>query len=251
MRELTDKVALVTGGARGIGFAIALEFAIAGAKVVVADLDFTAAESSALEIQRSGGDATPLLLDVTDGEAVQRGVETSIDAGGGLDILVNNAGIHSESPTRSSTINDFHRCMDVNLFGAWRVAQAVAPHFKNKHYGKIINIASVNGRVPWAETPAYSASKAALINLTQALARSLGAFGINVNALCPGGIVTDMARGLFEDTGALESNLAKQRALNRALQPEDIAFAAVFLASDRARNITGQSLNVDGGGIFN
>ena len=131
------------------------------------------------------------------------------------------------------------------------MTQELTPHFKAYRAGKIINIASIDGRKPWADTPAYSASKAALINLTQSMAIQLGQYNINVNAVCPGGIITPMAEALIKDLRALEDQIVQERPLKRALLPEDIGHAVVFLASTQSRNITGQALNVDGGAIMN
>ena len=130
------------------------------------------------------------------------------------------------------------------------MVQALLPHLKNQGGGKIINIASINGRKPWIDTPAYSASKAALINLTQSLASQLGASSINVNAVCPGGVMTPMADAFKQDKPTLSEGIINARVLKRELLPEDIGRAVVFLASPQARNITGQSLNVDGGTVM-
>jgi NAD(P)-dependent dehydrogenase (short-subunit alcohol dehydrogenase family) len=138
----------------------------------------------------------------------------------------------------------------VNLLGVWRVTQALVPHLKTQGGGKIVNIASINGRKPMVGAPGYSASKAALMNLTQSLATELAAYNINVNAVCPGGVMTAMADLFKPDMPDIGEAIIQSRLLKRELLPEDIGYAVVFLASAQARNITGQALNVDGGCVL-
>jgi NAD(P)-dependent dehydrogenase (short-subunit alcohol dehydrogenase family) len=163
---------------------------------------------------------------------------------------VNNAGIHCEKIGQLSTVEHFDKCLDVNLLGIWRMTQALVPHFKAHGGGKVVNIASVNGRKPWADTPAYSASKAAAINLTQSLAITLAPDNINVNAVCPGGVMTAMADAFISERPHIADDIIRARLLKRPLLAEDIGHAVVFFASAMARNITGQSLNVDGGYVL-
>jgi NAD(P)-dependent dehydrogenase (short-subunit alcohol dehydrogenase family) len=251
MGELTGQAALVTGAAQGIGLGIALELVRAGADVVVADLDLTKAAAAVRHIrQETGHEAVAVTLDVTNDRSVREGVQAALERLSSLHVLVNNAGIHCEKTDQVSTVEHFTRCFEVNLFGVWRTSQALIPHFKARGGGRIVNIASINGRKPWAETPAYSASKAAVINLTQSMAMTLGADNINVNAVCPGGVLTPMADAFTRDREALQQEMIRPRALKRPLLAEDIAHAVVFLASPRSRNITGQALNVDGGAVM-
>ena len=250
MGELSDQTALVTGAAQGIGFAIALELARAGARVIVADRDLDKASSATRQIRESGVDAMAVNLDVTRDESIHDSVRTALERFSDVDILVNNAGIHCEKTDQVSTIEHFTRCFDVNLFGIWRMSQALVPHFKARGGGRIVNIASINGRKPWAQTPAYSASKAAVINLTQSMAMTLGEANINVNAVCPGGILTAMADAFTRDRETFQQEMIRPRALKRPLLAEDIAHAVVFLSSPRSRNITGQAINVDGGAVM-
>jgi meso-butanediol dehydrogenase/(S,S)-butanediol dehydrogenase/diacetyl reductase len=251
MGELSKTTALLTGAAQGIGLGIALELAKAGSKVVLADRALDQARVAAEEIRRLEEEALAVFLDVTDERSVDECIATAIGRFQRIDILVNNAGVHCERLGQASTVDQFKRCFDVNLYGAWRMTQALVPHFKANGSGKIINIASINGRKPWAETPAYSASKAALINLTQSLATTLGPDRINVNAVCPGGVMTRMAERFTQDRSTLAEDIIRSRTLKRALEPKDIGCAVVFFASARARNITGQALNVDGGTVMN
>jgi NAD(P)-dependent dehydrogenase (short-subunit alcohol dehydrogenase family) len=164
-------------------------------------------------------------------------------------ILVNNAGIHCEKLNETSTVEQFNRCLDVNLLGVWRMTQALIPHFRQRRSGKIVNIASINGRKPRVDTPAYSASKAAVINLTQALAMKHGSDNINVNAVCPGDVMTAMAYAFTRDGELTEDELIQSRLLKRSLLPEDVGHAVVFLASPHARCMTGQAINGDGGAL--
>lgn len=250
MSDLQGRNALVTGAAQGIGRGIALELARAGCRVVIADSDLVRARVAAQEMQTAGHDVIALLVDVTDPTSVRECVEAAITNFGQIDILVNNAGIHCEKIGEDSTIEQFNKCLDVNLLGVWRMTQALVPHFKAHGTGRIVNVASINGRKPWVETPGYSASKAGVINLTQCLAMQLGAANINVNAVCPGGVMTAMADALTQDRQAMEREIIESRILKRPLLPEDIGYAVVFFASPQARSITGQALNVDGGTVL-
>jgi NAD(P)-dependent dehydrogenase (short-subunit alcohol dehydrogenase family) len=251
MGELAGRTSLVTGAAQGIGLGIALELAKEGSQVVLADLAVDQARAAAEDIERLGQRALAVLLDVTHEGSVEQCVATAIERFPRLDILVNNAGVHCEKLARTSTVDHFRQCFDVNLYGVWRMTQALIPHCRANGDGRIINIASINGRKPWAETPAYSASKAALINLTQSLATTLGPDRITVNAVCPGGVMTHMAELFTRDRSTLPEDIIRSRALKRMLEAEDVGQAVVFFASGRARNITGQALNVDGGTVMN
>jgi NAD(P)-dependent dehydrogenase (short-subunit alcohol dehydrogenase family) len=248
--DLQGQNALVTGAAQGIGRGIALELARAGCRVVIADRDLARAQAAAQAMQTAGLEVIALLVDVTDATSIHECVQAAIARFGRIDILVNNAGIHCEKLGETSTVEQFNRCLDVNLLGVWRMTQALVPHFEAHGTGRIVNVASINGRKPWADTPGYSASKAAVINLTQSLAMQLGAANINVNAVCPGGVMTAMADALTTDLAALEREIVESRLLKRPLLPEDIGHAVVFFASPKARSITGQALNVDGGTVL-
>ena len=250
MGDLQGQNALVTGAAQGIGRGIALELARAGCRVVIADRDLARAQAAAQEMQAAGHEVIALLVDVTDETSIGQCVQAAITRFGRIDILVNNAGIHREKVGEASTVEQFNECLDVNLLGVWRMTQALVPHFKAHGTGRIVNVASINGRKPWADTPGYSASKAGVINLTQSLAMQLGAANINVNAVCPGGVMTAMADAFTHDRAVMEREIIQSRILKRPLLPEDIGHAVVFFASPQARNITGQALNVDGGTVL-
>ncbi|GAB4323957.1 MAG: SDR family NAD(P)-dependent oxidoreductase [Dehalococcoidia bacterium] len=260
MARLDGKAALVTGGGRGIGKGICEVLAREGAAVVVTDIDGEAASATATEIARGGKQATGFAMDVTSDDSVAAGIERAINWRGHLDILVNNAGVVGSHVGGSMvTEHDWDQCYEVNLKGIWRVSRALVGHFRERGGGKIVNIASIAGRVGGAGLSHYSASKAGAISLTQSLAAELGRLNVNVNAVCPGLLWTEMWRTLEAlITGSTEEEVVNRREaferyiaancpLGREQTPEDIGHAVAFLASEEARNITGQALNVDGG----
>ena len=262
MGRLDGKIALVTGGARGLGRGIVLEMATEGADIAIADLLTDVAEQTAEEVRQLGRQVSVVRMDVTDTLSAQAGVQQALRAHGRLDILVNNAGVAPVHTGSEADEEDWDRCYEVNLKGIWKVSQAVIPHFLERGAGKIVNIASIAGRRGGSWIAPYNASKAGVISLTQSQAQELGPQNINVNAICPGLIWTDIWRTLGSaDPGeAAAVNERRKRfdtiiettcALRREQTPDDIGKAAAFLASDDARNITGQALNVDGGIVMN
>ena len=258
MGRLDGKVALITGAARGIGKGIATELAKEGADIVIGDLLIDEAYRTAGEIQnRHGVTAIALELDVTNEESIAAQIAEAVAQMGQIDILVNNAGVAPDHLSQNEAESDWDRCFDVNLKAIWKVSSAVAPHFQERGGGKIVNIASIAGRQGGA-IASYSASKAGAISLTQSQAADLGRHNINVNAVCPGLLWTDMWRKLEgmlagDDTEEVVDRRAAFEAgvrnmpLGREQTPADIGTAVAFFASDDARNITGQALNVDGG----
>jgi NAD(P)-dependent dehydrogenase (short-subunit alcohol dehydrogenase family) len=251
--DLNAKTALVTGSARGIGQGIALELARVGAAVIVADLDQLKAQSVVEEISALGRQALALPLDVTSTESVQRCVASAIDRFARIDILVNNAGVFESSPGLELRDEEFNRCLDINLTGAWRMVQALVPHFQAHGAGRIVNIASVGGRRGVGLAPAYCASKAGMINLTQSLAAALGAHNINVNTVCPGAVETPMQQQVraLKVKARMSDEATAPPPLANALTAADVGRAVVFFASDYASAITGQALNVDRGFLMN
>jgi NAD(P)-dependent dehydrogenase (short-subunit alcohol dehydrogenase family) len=259
MGMLDGRIALVTGGGRGIGRGICEVLARHGAGVVIADIDMDNAERAATELRAGGARALVVHCDVTSPASAEAAVQTAVTHFGTLDILVNNAGVAGEHVGRAVTEEDWDRCYEVNLKGSWIMARAALPALKARGGGKIVNIASIAGRRGSAGMAHYSASKAGVIGLTQSLARDLGPSNINVNAVCPGLLWTDMWRALegligrdpapeaIEKRRVFEAYIEANCPLRREQTPEDIGEAVAFLASDAARNITGQSLNVDGG----
>lgn len=259
MTQLQGRTAVVTGGGRGIGRGIALELARAGADIAIADIDLPNAEKTAAELRELGRRATVVEVDVASEESARAGVERALAEHGAIDILVNNAGVSGGHVGAEIALEDWDACYEVNLKGIWIMTRAVVPHFRDRGGGKVVNIASIAGRRGSPVLAHYCASKAGAISLTQSLARELGAANVNVNAVCPGLLWTDMWRGLESMmTGAATPEAVEARRvfdafiesncpLQREQTPEDIGQAVVFLASDAARNITGQALNVDGG----
>ena len=259
MGRLNERLAIVTGGGRGIGQGIVLELAKAGADIAIADIDLESAERTAGEVARLGREVMVCRVDVGDPQSAQEGVDQILARFSRIDILVNNAGIVQDHVGREVTGEDFDRCYQVNLRGIWNVSSAVVPHFREQGGGKIVNIASIAGRSGDNGLAPYSASKAGAISLTQSMAFSLGPHGINVNAVCPGLLWTPMwekLEGMFgrntdpdvvSQRAAFDSYIQSNCPLKREQTPEDIGHAVVFLVSDEARNITGQALNVDGG----
>lgn len=240
--RVTGKVALVTGGARGIGLATARRLAAEGAQIVIGDVGDT---SPAVEtIRGEGGEAIGTRLDVTDAAQAEAAVALAVERFGGLNILVNNAGVARQGQLRELSEADWDLVMAVNVKGVFLCSRAAAPSLANG--GAIVNVASLAGRSSSpAMACAYSASKAAVLGLTRHLARELGPQGTRVAAVNPGVVRTDMVMGTYDPQHMLR--LAETTPLGRVIEPEEIAAAIVFLASDDAAMVTGASLDVNGG----
>lgn len=242
---LTDKIALVTGGSRGIGAAIAKDLAKEGAAVVI---NYNGSEEKAKavaeEIKVSGGKAEIYQCNVADFDACGEMIKTLIQKYGRIDILVNNAGITKDGLLVKMTEEDFDAVINTNLKGAFHTIRHMSRYFLKQKSGKIINISSVSGIMGNAGQANYSASKAGIIGLTKSAARELASRGINVNAIAPGFIATDMTEAMPEN---VKNSLTETIPLKRIGKPEEIADMAVFLASGKADYITGQVFAVDGG----
>jgi len=245
MSNLKDKVAIVTGASRGIGFAIASRFAAEGAKVVIIAANKEGAEEAAKTIKSHGGEALAFQGDVTSEERIKEIVSQVLNELGTIDILVNNAGIHLGKSFWEEPLEFYDRQFKVNIMGTVIPSQAVVPHMMNKRKGKIINIASKAAIVGEPGHAAYSASKGAVLALTRAMAIELAPYNINVNSICPGPTETAILLG-FMTKEQLE-DLKKYIPLGRFGKPEDIAGAALYLASDDSDWCTGQAIIVDGG----
>lgn len=243
--RLQGRVAAVTGSGRGMGEAIARKFAAEGASVVVNDINLESAEAVAEDIRKAGGRAHAIRIDVTEPADAERLAQTAVDVFGGLDILVNNAGISQTKLFMDTRPDEFERILKVNLLGAFMCAQAALQVMLPKGWGRIINIASLSGQRGGVGRAAYGASKAGLELLTKVMSVELSSRGINVNNIAPGAIATQMAIEQHDATTREAYHyLIPQR---RYGLPEEIADAAVFLASDEARHVCGHTLNVDGG----
>lgn len=244
--DFTGKVAVITGGSQGIGRAICLEFGKRGAQVVILDVNTDGAGAVAEEINALGGKASVIRADVSNYTEVTGIFESLVSEYGKVDILVNNAGIVNSKPFMELEEREWIRLLDINLKGVINTCHAVFPSMTEKGYGKIINIASIAGKVGGGifGNTIYGTSKAGVIALTKGLAREGGPFGLNVNAICPGPVNTSM---IADFKGEARENFLKGIPLRRFAEPEDIANVVVFLASDLARHVTGEITDVDGG----
>jgi NAD(P)-dependent dehydrogenase (short-subunit alcohol dehydrogenase family) len=253
MNLLENKVALVTGAARGIGRAIAEAYAGHGAHVAIADLHQGDVDAVAEDIQTTGGGkALGVKLDVTNPASVQGAIDEVVAAFGGIDILVNNAGILRAHLIVDCPLEDWQAIFKVNMEGTFLCSQAAARRMiQHGKGGVIINVASCSARKADLKHAAYSSSKAAVICFTRILALELGSYGIRANALLPGATETEMLRGVFVQIPGIREDLLTKTALGRLATPGDQANAAVFLASDLARYITGEYLVVSGGEFMN
>jgi NAD(P)-dependent dehydrogenase (short-subunit alcohol dehydrogenase family) len=252
---LKNRAAIVTGGSSGIGRGVAIEFAREGARVVVADLreeprrgkyhERDARTPTVEEIEKRGGVGQFIQTDVADASQVQRLISQTVERFGGIDILVNNAGIHIPRNTQEMTIDEWDEVISVNLRAVFVATKFAIPYLTKSLHGRIIQIASVHA-FGGGSGPAYTAAKAAIVNMARDTALEVGKFGVTVNAICPGYIETAIQDYLTPE----QIEACRQRtALPRLGLPRDIGRAAVFLASDDAAWITGASLVVDGGFI--
>lgn len=269
MIDLTGKNVFITGGGSGIGKGISEVFARAGANVVVADINIDSARLASEQL-RGIGKFSYTHIDVTDKESVSKAVESAINSHNTIDILINNAGIVGSRDwwqREISSDEDWQEVYEVNVRGVVRVTQAVDHHMKSRRYGKIVNIASVAARQGSPDIPHYSTTKSAVVSWTQSNALQLAPFDINVNAICPGLLWTPMWEaiskkrmnfpGAFSEFRPLNGREYFEKTVDRSVPmkkeqtPLDIGNMAVFLASDLSSNVTGQSINVDGGRFMN
>ncbi len=242
--KLKGQVALVTGGARGIGKAISERLAAEGASIAIVDILLEVAEETAAEFKAKGINAIALKADVSSFEEAEAAIKKTVEHYGRLDVLVNNAGITKDTLMMRMTSNDWDLVMNINLKGTFHFTKAAMRPMMKARKGKIVNISSVVGRMGNAGQANYSASKAGVIGLTKTSAKELASRNINVNAVAPGYIATDMTKSLSE---AATSAFLNFLPIKRAGTPEDVANAVCFFSTSESDYITGQVINVDGG----
>jgi 3-oxoacyl-[acyl-carrier protein] reductase len=254
--KLDNRVAIVTGGANGIGRATTLAFIEAGAAVAIWDVAEDAGNALVSEIRDNGGKAAFFKVNVADQESVEAAVKAVVEQFGKVDILINNAGITRDAQflkfkegqlSGKMSKSDWDAVIGVNLTGVFNCTQAVAPQMVGQGWGRIVNATSVAGQYGNFGQTNYSASKAGVIGLTKVWARELGRRGVNVNAIAPGFIATDMTKAIPEQ---VQAGMMEHIPLGRAGQPEEVARAYVFLSSEEASYINGSVLNVDGGFVL-
>jgi 2-hydroxycyclohexanecarboxyl-CoA dehydrogenase len=247
MKRFEGRVAIVTGGASGIGRATALRLAAEGAAVVIADLDAQRAEEVAGEVGRDGGKALALAVDVTDAEAVKRMTAQAAEGLGKVDILVSNAGWDRAMPFLQTGEELWDRVIAINYRGHLAVTHAVLPGMIERGYGRVVTVASDAGRVGSSGEVVYSGAKGAVIAFTKAVAREVARHGVNVNCVAPGLVDTPLLAGITGDNENLMNAIVRSIPLRRTGRPEEIAAAVCFFASADADYVTGQTLSVNGG----
>ncbi|MDQ1500650.1 MAG: hypothetical protein QOI86_3990 [Actinomycetota bacterium] len=250
---LQDRIGIITGAAQGLGREYALGAARAGAKIVAADIADTSDTVAAVEA--AGGEGLSVTADVADEASTRDLAAAAINRFGRIDFLVNNAAIYGALEMKyweDIGVDEWDRIMAVNVRGMVLVSKAVAPYMENQHSGKIINISSGTAHQGVVGALHYVTSKAAVIGFTRALAREVGDFGINVNAISPGFTMSEASRKIMREAGAemMEDLIVSQQCFKRAERPEDLVGSVLFLASDLSGFITGQVLNVDGGWVM-
>lgn len=246
MNRLKDKVAIITGAGSGIGRAMATIFAQEGAKVVVADINEEGGSETVKLIEDGGGEAEFARTDVSSEQDIKSMINVAVEKFGGLDILINNAGVALMADLMNTTDEIWQKTIDVDLKGVFLGIKAAVPEMEKRGKGKIISTASIAGLVGFQGITAYCAAKGGVVNMTKEIALDLASKKINVNAIAPGVIKTNMTTDILKDEKTAAGMLA-QTPLGRFGEPEDIAWAAVYLASDESDFMTGQTIAIDGG----
>lgn len=250
---MEGKVLFITGAARGIGLDIAKAFAEVGAKVVISDIDERQLEVAQKQIQ---GEASYVVCDVTNEAHIQQAIQYTIDTYGQLDILINNAGLQHVAMIEDFPTQKFQQMINIMLVAPFITTKYALPHMKKQKFGRILNIASINGIIGFSGKSAYNSAKHGVIGLTKVAALETATEGITVNAICPGYVDTELVRGQFEDL-ALTRKIPVERILEEVLYPlvpqkrllaiEEITSLALYLAGDAAKGLTGQAVVLDGG----
>ena len=245
--DLTDKVAIVTGGSKGLGLAMAAGLASAGASLMLVNRNAVDGKRAAEELSREFGvKATSFSADIASAEQTEAMAQVAMDAFGRIDILINSAGINIRGAIDELSPDEFDQVMNINVKGTWLCSRAVTPHMKKAGQGRIINLASTLGLVGLANRTPYASSKGAVVQMTRALALELAPFNINVNAICPGPFLTEMNLPIA-DTEEGKKFVVGATALGRWGELREIQGAAIFLASDAGSYMIGSMLTVDGG----
>jgi len=245
--NLSGRAAIITGGSKGLGLAMAAGLASAGCRVMLVNRNANEGIAAAAQLNRDfGTEAISFAADITDQTQAEAMAQAAMDAFGRIDILINSAGINIRGAIDELTSDDFRKVMDVNVNGTWLCCRAVTPFMKQAGSGKIINLASTLGLVGLANRTPYTASKGAVVQMTRALGLELAPFNINVNAICPGPFLTEMNLAIA-DTEEAKKFVVGATALGRWAELREIQGAAIFLASDAATYMVGSMLTVDGG----
>ena len=248
---LKGKNAIITGAAAGIGLSVAERMAEEGANLILADIDETRGRALERKLRAQGSKAWFIGVDVADVQSIRRMVKDAIDAAGTIDILVNNAGVTKRIGILDMTEQEWDWIQSINTRGLFFCLQTVATHMCERRSGRIVNMSSIGGKgVRGTSNAGYAASKAAAIAIARVAAAELGPYNINVNSVCPGPTRTDMHGGLVQVSARIMNKVHESAALGRINEPRNIADAVIFFASDLAANITGQSLNVDNGTMW-
>jgi len=244
--DLTDRIAIVTGGGSGIGRRLAMAFSDYGAKLVVADINQDAAAHVVSEIEAKRGEAIAIRVDVTQPKEVQEMVALTLKSYGRIDILFNNAGINIRRPAETYSFEDWNRVIAINLTGMFICAQAVGRVMMNQGGGKIINTASVSAKLGHPGNLAYAAAKHGVVGMAKVMAVEWAKYHVNVNCIAPGVIRTSMTAKAFDDTEKYKELLSKVP-MGRLGEPDDLVGAVILLASEASNYITGQTIYIEGG----
>ena len=253
---VNDKVVFITGAARGIGFEIGEHFAQNGAKVVLSDINQEGLDEAVEELKDRGFDCLGIKCDVTSEEEVKAGIDKTVDHYGRIDVLINNAGIQHVAPIEEFPIEKFELLIKIMLTAPFIATKFAFPHMKKQKFGRIINMASINGLIGFAGKAAYNSAKHGVIGLTKVSALEGAEHGITVNALCPGYVDTPLVRNQLKDISTtrgvelekvLEDVIYPLVPQKRLLSVEEIADYTIFLSSDKAKGVTGQAVVLDGG----
>ncbi|XXM74042.1 3-hydroxybutyrate dehydrogenase [Lysinibacillus sphaericus] len=253
---VNEKVVFITGAARGIGFKIGEHFAMNGAKVILSDINQEELDEAVDELIDRGFDATGIKCDVTSEAEVKAGIDKTVDHYGRIDVLINNAGIQHVAPIEEFPIEKFELLIKIMLTAPFIATKFAFPHMKKQKFGRIINMASINGLIGFAGKAAYNSAKHGVIGLTKVSALEGAEYGITVNAMCPGYVDTPLVRNQLQDISStrgvplekvLEEVIYPLVPQKRLLSVEEIADYTMFLASDKAKGVTGQAVVLDGG----